>query len=919
MLNNEVNFILNDMQTYFEFDKSNFVSNAAASLTNHNEVNDITVDLSVYRNMVLEAVENLNNMHESARSERDQMIEFFSYSIDDDMDDINVPIEPICAFDVSTIKPQYLNDFVTNIGLIIERTLKGDDNKNDIDRIISTDMAEKVKRQIVKTTIVSSYMYDVKKLAQIDYPQNKGTVYGDSGYIINNIIPFLKNIDTTINVLRTDANNCIIALDKCIKEIDIYRTTLKNIKETENLSPETIKRLNYVTYNAFRSLIDVVSFMSYMLIRKINEYMMNIKSCTSLYVRLSNSSPVSEGTLETNTIFSSDTHNLCDDLINGRSDAYDAIANNIYEFNTGLLMNSPESPMAILGKDASNSIEATIEEAEYNSDKYEDANKMYTIINKGLDIVSQYSDDYLMVFDDITSKAGFELELPDRFKSTVDTLDDITEYTSAINLPTYSEYIYYKMLHEIRDYPKNMNTLASVISDCKARIDMLTDRFNHNIQGEYSNAEAVNELKIFMEEMNEQLVKLTNQVAGKFMLRLKKIGLAIEQMNVIRDKNNDAISTDGTFESVSFDDGISEAVILAYESYVDAVFEEMSKRYLSAKAMKDKGSILVFEDGENTTTTTANNNAQPASTTAQTTTTTSTTTNNTNNANQKKSKTFLQFLTEWFDKFQAKLTGIIESRQAKADQEFFNAHRQEILGKDFTKLQTSNVYNYESMQPYGQMQKDLNTISNRINTTTLQKINSDSDAQAVLNEVFANTVPKEIWSSSKVADAVTNYYKFGKTDNTQRISANGAVLKTIVTNAVDYCDGFYTNKIVEMRNTVETIKKNLEGVINTMVTESLCDIDFMSYVLEADDNNNGNNNQNNKPTTTSTDPNAGNNKNVSGNTEKINIINKNVTYYCSGIITAAFDRYKDNMAVLRSLVNTEQPNNNNNNNNNQNT
>ena len=518
-----------------------------------------------------------------------------------------------------------------------------------------------------------------------------------------------------------------------------------------------------------------------------------------------------------------------------------------------------------------------------------------------------------MVFDDITAKAGFEIELPERFKSTIETLDDISEYTSAVNLPTYSELIYFKMLHEIRDYPKNMSTLASVINDCRVRIDMLTDRFNNNIQGEYSNAEAVNELKIFMEEMDEQLVKITNQVASKFMLRLKNIGLVIEQMNIIRDKNNDAISTDATFENVTFNEGLSEAIILAYEEYIDEVFEEMNRQYLSAKAMKDKGAILVFEDGENTNTQTTN--TQP---TTNTTSQTTTTNNNTNNNNQKKSKTFLQFLTEWFDKLQSKLTGIIESKQAKADQEFFNAHKQEILGKDYSKLQTSGLYNYESMQPYGQMQKDLNTISNRINTTTLQKINSDSDAQSVLNEVFANTVPKEVWSSSKVADAVTNYYKFGKTQNTERISANGAVLKTIATNAVDYCDGFYTTKIVEMRNTVETIKKNLEGVINTMVTESLCDVDFMSYVLEADDNNAGNNNQNNnstannKPTTTSTDPNAGNNKNVSGNSEKVNIINKNVTYFCSGIITAAFDRYKDDMAVLRSLVNTEQNNTNNN-------
>ena len=926
MLNNEFNLIMTSMQTYFEFDRDNFVVNAQSSLTGNADLARSDINLNSFCVILSKTISDLDNMPMDAK----EMVPFFATCSKGVCETLREEVPGIVTPDVLSIKPNYLNDFVTNIGLIIDRTLKGVDTKADIDRLLSTDMVERVKKQMVKTTL--PYIYDAKKIANI--PNTKKVVVSPE-YFQNIVIPFLKNSENTIAGLRTDAEGCVSVIARCAKEVEAYKTTLSGIKNTEDLSPDTIKKVNYVTYNAFRALIDVVSFLTYMTMRKINTYTTNIQTCTSIYSRLSSVKDLTESGFNDQTVFPTDTHNVCEDLIQGRSGLFDELAIDIYDFNNGLLMNSPESPMLVLGKDSPIGIDSAIDSSEYNTKVYDEAAKMYTIINKGLDIISQYSDDYLMVFDDIKAKAGFEVELLDRFKTTVELLDDISEYTSATNLPTYSELVYFKMLHEVKDYPANMQRLADIISDCKARIDMLSKRFNDNIQGEYANAEAVNELKIFMEEINNQLVTLTNKVGAKFMLRLKNIGIALEQMNILRDKRvNDTPDTPVT-ERVSFNDEVCEDMILTYETYIDSVFEDMHKQFMSAMTYKNKGALLVFEDGEN------NNGA------TQTTTTTNNATNNTNNNNngnnnggQSKSKSFLQFLSEWFDKMQQKLVNIIESKRSKDDQAYLANHKQELLAKDYTHLISDNVYDYEAMQPYGQMQKDLNTLVNRINTSTMQKLNTASDADAILKEVFANTVPQEVWSEGKVADAVTAYYKFGKNTNAQRSSVTGPVLKTLVSKAIEYCDGFYTNKINDLRKSVETIKKNMEGVINTMVTESVVDVDFMTYVLEDGENNantnnnnngnnnNGNNNGNNnqKPTTTTTTDNGnnngnnngninnGNNKAVNGMADKINTVNKNVTYYCSGIITAAFDRYNDYMVLLKSIVPDNGNNNNNNNN-----
>jgi hypothetical protein len=217
---NEYDYVLNDLQLYREFDMSNFISNAKYSVANKVGLVKTNVELSHYSTMITSVLQNFNSM----QIHKEEMISFFSTCSKDVINSITDDVRDITTSDVTTIKPQYLTQFVTNIGLIIDRTIKGEDNKFDIDKLVSLDMTEKVKKQMVKTSL--PYLNSPKQLIKID---NSGFRKADNGYVKDTIIPFLKSMDEATASLQHDAMETISTINKCDDEINAYVKTIETI------------------------------------------------------------------------------------------------------------------------------------------------------------------------------------------------------------------------------------------------------------------------------------------------------------------------------------------------------------------------------------------------------------------------------------------------------------------------------------------------------------------------------------------------------------------------------------------------------------------------------------------------------------------------------------------------------------------
>lgn len=898
----EDEFVLGDSQVFREFDMSNFIMNAKSSIQNKVSVYTLDINSTFYIKMV----ENALKLLETIKLDKQLANNFTSRLTVSNIDSLQIQSKALVLPDVLSIRPQYLTQYVSNIGITIDRVLNNTIEKEEVNRYLSSDMTTKVKKQMVKSVDLP-HVYSVKELVKISNETNTALT---SDYIQKSVIPFVKSYDELKKQTIEEASNVMSVLSSANDTITDYLKAINNIKSREDVSEGIVKKLNYLMYNATRSLLEAISFLAYAVIRKINCICSNAMTCLTIYNKVIDTVPASltiEGVADS-ILIPDDTNSLAENLINGQVDAYTTVSNNIYDFNKGMLSDVG----AAVGDDLHSAIDVEMDTVEYNKSQYDEAGKIYIIISQGLDIISKNSDDYLMVFDDLVNKSGFTMRLEDRFRGKVEGLDDITEYTSAANVSVPGSNmtdIYIKMLKEVKDFPSNMETVAKNICDCKAKMDALKTRFERNINGEYKNAEAINELQIFMEDLNEQYRKLTNGVAAKFMSRLKNIALAMDTLNASQDNpvTDERIQSG---EDTSFIDSIGDSMMDVQESFTDALFEAMTLEYTILKQKKERGVNIVFEDNNNQTTTTNattnaapaqqnNANTQPATTAQQTANkpqTNQTQTqpdNNATNQNQnetKKGSVSVKSITDridkWFNQIMEKIKSLAESVNAKADAQYFDAHKNDLVNRNYTnRFNRTPIIDYEKLQPYTKMLNDMKSLATKTSAGNLtpQKIQSCEDEDALLRVVFGNNPPQSVWKSENKPQGVTNYYKTSTYAENKIVVKNGE-LKNMVMGAITYCETFYTKILPQLKNNIQTIKNNLSTSLQGLVQEGVFDIDFGALFLEDGENDTKNVNT------------------ITSMADKISAIDRYVQIFCRAVLTAAFDRYKDYMTLLTSIV-----------------
>ena len=879
------NYILDRLELYREYDTANFIANATASLNNKVDLIKADVDMSMYANYLNDVLSDLDN---SISVHPDLLLSFFStfntnsILIKNTVSDITDPI-------VSTIRPTYLEQFLTSIGLLIDRTIKG----GDPNYRYGIEDIEKLRKQLVKASVPDVYYWSDTDNILDEKSRLPKRVPITSDFIKNKIIPFLRNANNSISEVRKDILATIATINKCSKTISEYNKTIDNLTKRENFDDSIIKNVNYVTYSAYRVLLDATSFLDSMVIYKTYNIIGNLTSCISTYNLFTKNQKATE-LIESASLVPDDTNNLAENLIQGHVDAFVDIANNIFDYNSGIMMNSPESPISF-DVNSDNVTSQLLDNATYDKTVYDEIIKMWIIIKEGLSSISAATDDYLLVFDDAIEKSGFDLKLVDRFHSLVNTIDDVSAYTSATNLPVGDfNTVYFNMLAEVRDYGKNMQAIANGCFEVKSVLDHLRDRFENNVNTEYSNTETVKDLIVFLDDIVEDLHDLTKQIVGKFMLRLKNINIALTQMNNKRVEN---YNYEESFADTNFCKDLDDIFIKSYEKETDLIFESMMREYIKAREMRDRGAIIVFEDGDEETA----------------------------------KKSLLDTISEWFNKLVEKLTDIMNDPQVKRDQEYLRNNRENLLNKDYNGVTSStSLIDYEAAMPSATISSDINGLKNRTNKETFMKLaNLGKEETAKL--FFPSSPPVSVFMEDNIADAITQYYKVGNNKNLQPTTFSNNALKTAVDHAVAYCDNYYTNFLPAIKNTITNIKDGMasstESVVKSTVikesalfteeetaktkTTTVVQSDAAKKV-EAKTTSSVNSN-------TSSNVNNDNNQNTNQNngSKKVTIVynfklaNKFITSYSNGLLTSIFDRYKDYMSLCRSII----PDNNNSNNN----
>ena len=912
----EQDFILSDLQYMRKFDMSNFVANANTSLGRFTEnATEMAVDLK-FNSYISYIDRSLNVLNQTKLVSDPKVLSMKFANID--FDSIDYTMKPLDNTQY-IIRPKYLTQFVDNIGFTLQRLLKNgvvSDLDDELDHYVSSDIMVRVRRQMVSSPLpVDANLKDLADLSS----DTEITV--SNKYYNTDILPFLDRYVKNIKeIVYTDADAVKTTIAKAQESLSTYIKVIIEYQKRLGDDVKTRLKLNKVVYNTYRCCLEATAFLAFSMIRKINLFVENTISINMLCNKIISDSPEMESAFDRG-IVSSDSKAVGEALLRGDIDAFQELSNDIYEYNSSLIASSPfHGTNHLNGDKLFSSVDFETDQKDINDKAYKDTLEMIGVISQGLDVIAKNSDDYLLVFDDILEKSGFSMRLEDRFSGTLSSLDDIREYQSAVAFSDECRpdmNIYFKILKEVREYPERMGEIADQISECKTKMNILSERFSKNINQEFQNTVTIQELKNFFENLDEEFTNLVIKVGGKFMLRLKNMAIILEQMNKARSKDLD--NNFMKLESEELRRMTYLSLVEEAESTTDLIFESMLSAYLVEKKKQQTGIQYIIEAEDDQS-----------------------------GKGKKLVDGIKNKINTWFDKVINKIQQISDGVNAKRDQNYFARHKNDLLNRNYTNVTTKTpIIEYEKLMPFANITSDIKSLVSKTSPANLspQRLQSITDQESAARILFGNRPPIDVWKAEKISDAITKFYKSGNyPENPVELKNND--VKAMVEDAVNYCEPFYQSFLPQIRTNIERIKTNMETAMGNLVQESVIDSVFDSLFVEApgDTNQGGqtqtgtntggqtggntgttpqqpqnNPPQNNKPTQTQNQP---QNNNQSQQTQNVNtvsnmankgeMIQKMVQQYCNAILTASFDRYKDYMQLLKSIIKDEeeQPNNN---------
>ena len=842
-LNNiEQDFVLGDIEVFNEFDMSHFISNAKSAITNKAETVNTNLTFSYYTSMLEKAISSFADIKLNKDTIKDFLIKFNKI---DNLDNGNMLVKDINTDDIEVFKPQYLGQYVSMVQDSINGYINGESNFADCVKFMTSDYPTKVERQIVKTNL--PYGITSKELRK-ETTLNGNFIKADTKFIKDKVLPFVTKYDTFKADTLTEANMVLNAIKEAELSVKAMLGALNKLRTVEGVTPERLNQTNQIAYNSIRGIMDIISYVSFMMVHKLNVISSNVITCNKLYTDIFNmyGGTVTETAFD-NTIISNDEMNIGTNLMNGDVSAYTILSNNIYEYHNGMVNN------IIAGDPTSNDIE-------YPKDIFDDIVKAYIVISEGLNIMSLNCADYLLVFNDVLEQSGFSIVLVDRFREDINHINDTSMY-NVESMVTPDINMYKMMMNEVKNYSDNMQSIANTCNETFKKLILLQEKFASNINGEYKDIETVNEIKVFLKDLREQYVDMTNTVAKNFMNRLKTIGDRLTIMDTLTssDAPTDSTIPIDTNSDVDFSESAYELELSFVEENCKTRFNNLQKYYLEEKNRRLNGLKTVFEantsNTNGSTNTTNNNQNQTTPKVIDNSNANNSNANGNNNQqnNQTSSNTINDLINQIIKFFSDMKNNIMKAidKNAKHNTDFLQANKDGLLNRSYSNVTVQVIpYSKVPIQTItGHMDRVVNNIG-ALTPQTLQEIKTQNDVYKKVFPFIAGLTINE-GDNTNIKQQMLNFYMMGNASTAPAMVnvSNGELKNEVANEYIPYVEKYYTTTKEALASFSENTQAKLEALTKSINTESPNNAGNLneSVDLFMEDNNN----QPNKNTETS--------------------------------------------------------------------
>ena len=794
----EQEFVLKDMEVFEEFDASHFISIAKGATTGKVESIKVNLKFDYYTSMLERAIQSFSDIKLDKNATK-----LFMAKLSDipKLNASNTMVKDI-SLDNTVFKPQYLSQYITLVQKNIDALINDEINFVTATKFMTDDYPIKVEKQIVKTTIPYGITSkELRKETNLTAP----LVKADFNFIKTKVLPFVTGYEKLKQDTMTESNAVLNSIKEAEVTVKAMLNALNKLRAVEGISSAKINEVNQLAYNSIRGIIDVVAFVSFNLIHKLNVISSNVITLNRLYTTIFNlhEGNVTEASLD-RMVVNNDEYSCGSKLIQGQVPAYTILANNIYEYHMGMLDQFQSDDN---GTDRI-----------YPKDIFEEIVKAYIIISEGLNIIAREGDDYLLIFDDIINKSGFSLVLVDRFREVINNINDLSMYSNdGIDQVAMDVEMYLSMLTEVKNYPDNMQKIADACHETFNKLIYLQERFADNINGEFADMETCNELKVFMKDLKEQYVDMTNTIANNAMTRLRTIGEKLVEMEATNPDvayTSDNVVAIDTSSDVDISESAFDLLVEEKATEIKNHFNELQKQYIREKMLALENVNVIFEaeaapanGSTDNTKPTVIDNSKPED-------------NGGNNTPQTSSATVnsvIDQILKFFEDMRNKMNNII-TKNSKHNQEFLNANKDGLLNRSYNNV-TIQIVNYDNVTLEtikGQMNQLTHNVA-RLSPQVIQGFKSISDVYKNLTPFISGMNATE---DTEIKKQMYNFYAMGNvtSDPANKNVSNGE-LKTFVANEmIPYCEtyyGFMADTFVPFTNDISDKLKDVASKLDT--------------------------------------------------------------------------------------------------------
>lgn len=925
-------FILAMESCYREFDSSAFIAIAEGSLYKEGVPVTIDVNNDIYGRSIASAINDLSDVWVNTNE-----LAPFIRNIEQSDRFTSLGQRPRLANTDIKFNLDYLKDYNDNltrlVGQFYQSASEGTLDSAAIStfmRLSADDLSDTVKKQIVRSSLATLYVNNSKALVA----SNEPLVEWSKEYLKTFVIPFITSFNSLKATTLQEAKMITDIINSTLASANIRNQKVAEICAT---NPEYAAKLNQCNYKINRNLMDVASFVTYAMLTKLHAIANNAILCNDALAKMTSTVSTLERTIQESvygdSIVSDATGEVADQLMTGDSSAYDELSHNVLEFHKGMIINRGLAGM----EDPDGSFDHMIDEREYRKDSYNSVMEVLSEISASLDKISAASDDYLLVTDELIEKAGLDNPIDVRYAERIKMTSDTSNYDKACEIAVNGDGnmdIYATILHEIKDFPENLQTIAKLISDDREKMNILEKRFSDPVadpwkfNDDFKNTAAVTELKVFVTSLKEQYGNLINMIAGNMMSRLKKLAVNAERISVKMDaEDSEPI---GVHESVDTTDYALEMDKILYEyqhGITDILMSTLQESYQDKWNEVVRGIRPIYEISDvtagngpvNTNSTNANgtNQAQAAQGAAKAA---STIAQKLGDLKDTIAEQFKQIMDKFIQNMNSRSVRL-ENGQSMVNALWIQQHKSELLNHNYTN-QSVQILPYSTKMPWNSILADINTFNGNISALKSSQLANTTEVGAV--KKVLGSYKYQISGSNageacrSIATPLTNYFKLGKGDHSnianEIVTYADSNLKAQMTIIANFCEMYYNSGMNALVNSLHGIQNTLSQLADSYVPESvdLMDkLDQLQTMLEATPNAttdpSGGNGQNGDTGETSKAPSAKVNLNVDNEKKKDPKVNtdnsQSTTKVFDGIRQAVFTYNGCVLNAVRDRVN----------------